>query len=511
MTATLKKIGVPLYLFFFLAGLTIFYGSSFSNPPRSDYWSALYVFQVVDASPAPPSWTSILTFDLWKHGTYRPFSHLVLYLEHRLFADHFRGNHILNFLAYCLSILLLYRLAVDLGLDRFLTLAFLTLYGFLFTHFDIVTWTFQLFSTMSFSAFLGGFILYLRFLRSSRRGLLFAVGPLFLFGMLCSEVYLLWPLAVLWLTRADSTRRPESRPRTRHTPVFLMLVLIYAVYLGGFYLVRTAPRNTGAVPHFQFSQIALALGASFFNFFYNGIAAAILPGLNVPARIYYNIEMGGMLSSWHQALPAIVRIGGGAGFLLLLGIFILLRRKRRTFQLLTFFFFLGFTSFLITALSRLSTNYVSYSLVQFRYQYIPNAMLIMMAVVLLGTLSPPSRREKTIIGLTLLPILIFNMYITHGYVMVIKEQLNPLRVILTNIRRGIDTGIINQDRRLYISPGIVRRLPPLCWNRDMARFMRGNYQWIFPPGEMKNFTLDPREAAWIITGNDYRGIYPVRK
>lgn len=513
ITAPVMKYGALFYFILLFTGLAIFYGPSFSNPPRSDYWSALYVFQAVDASPAPPAWTSILTFDLWKHGTYRPFSHLLLYFEHRLFQDNFLGNHLLNFFMYCLSIFLLYHLAGGLGLNRVLTAAFLTLYAFLFSHFDIVTWTFQLFSTMSFSAALLAFILYLRFLKTTRRALLFPVGLLFLFSMLCSEVYFLWPLALLWLTYADRLRPGPALRRSGIRPVFSMLGLVYAAYFFGFYLSRAGGQTTGAIPSFTASQIFLGLTVTFFNFFYNGIGVAIIPLLNVPARMYYNIEMGGLLSTWHQSLPAIVRIGGGIGFLLILGLFLMLirSRRRRTWQLLIFFLFLGFTNFFITALARLSTNYVHYSLVQFRYQYVPNAMLILMAVVLVDILLRPTRREKIIISLTLLPILIFNMYVTRGYVMVIKEQLEPLRVMLSNIRRGIDRGMIDQDKRLYISDGIVRNLPSLCWNRDMARFMKGNYQWIFSPEEVKFFSPSPRDAAWIITENEYRNIYPVKK
>ncbi len=194
-----ERYGVFIYFAVLLLALLVLFLPSFDNPPRSDYWSAFYVFQQVEASPAPPNWPSILTFDLWQHGTYRPLSHLILYLEHLFFSPRFIWNHILNFAAYSLAVILLYLLALRLALDRVLTAALLTVFAFLFSHFDILTWTFQIWSVLAFCALLLGFILFIDHLRSRRAIILVPVGVLFLFGMLCSEVYALWPLAVLIL------------------------------------------------------------------------------------------------------------------------------------------------------------------------------------------------------------------------------------------------------------------------------------------------------------------------
>ncbi|MEA1926795.1 MAG: hypothetical protein U9N73_01200, partial [Candidatus Auribacterota bacterium] len=234
---------VTVYFILLFGGLIIIYYPSFDNPPRSDYWSAYYVFQQVDASPQPPNWTSIATFDLWQHGTYRPLSHLFPYLEHKLFSPNFIWNHLLNFAAYVLSIILLYLLAINLALDRIITLALLTVFTFLFSHSDILTWTFQLFNTASFCAFLLGFILFIRFIRSGYLLLLFLTGILFLFGMFCFEVYSLWPIAILILPAALSNSNRKLNPK-EYRAVFILLGIIYSIYLLGFFLHRSGATMT---------------------------------------------------------------------------------------------------------------------------------------------------------------------------------------------------------------------------------------------------------------------------
>ncbi|MCK5783935.1 MAG: hypothetical protein KAH06_05775, partial [Desulfobacterales bacterium] len=171
---------IIIYFLILFIALGILYSSSFTNPPRSDYWSALYVFHQVDSTSGPPTWMAIVNHDPWQDGTYRPLSHLFLYLEHRLFGAEFIWNHIFHFATYCLSLLLIYFLARQFSVDIFLTAAFLAVYAFLFSHFDIVTWTFQIFITIGFCSCLLAFILYLKYLKTGKRGLLVAVGSLFL-------------------------------------------------------------------------------------------------------------------------------------------------------------------------------------------------------------------------------------------------------------------------------------------------------------------------------------------
>lgn len=503
-----------IYFLLLLAGLLIIYYPSFKNAPRSDYWVALYHFHLADTSPEPLGWLSLCNYDPWEHGTFRPLAHLLLYLEHTFFGTNFTWNHLVNFFMYYLSIILLYLLAVRLSLDKYLTAVFLLAFAFLFSHFDIITWTFQIFTTMSFVSFLLGFLLYIKFLASGKKVLFLLIGILFIFGMLCFELYAFWPLAVIILTLGkrfllQDDRSPSTKKLLRAGCIFL--VILYTIYLVIFIITRSSANTSGDLPELNLELIILGICSVFFNLLYNGILVNLLPFLTEPLLIRDNLDMAGLLVGWYPSLAEIIYLTGG-GTILLLGIgFVLLYRKkeRKTIFILSFFFFLLFTYFFIVAVSRLTTNDVWYPFTQFRYQYIANALFILMVITILSKLVRPNRRGKIIISFILLLILLINLFLSHKYMSVINSQLKPLRVMLINIQSRMKKGEINSRAKLYIEDGLAGKLPPLCWNEDMARFMHGNYRWYFSEEDQNCFTPSLSEAAWVIRENDSLNIYRV--
>lgn len=501
-----KKPGkMTLYFCLLFAGLFLLYRPAFRNPPRSDYWSAFYVFQQLEASAPPPAWAGVLTFDLWQQGTYRPLSHIVPYVQHRLFSPVFTWNHLTNFAGYCLSILLLYLLAVRLSLDRWTAAVFLAVFAFLYSHSDTLTWTFQLFTILGFCGFLLGFIIYLDYLKSRRGILLLPVGTLFLFGMLTSEAFALWPLAIFILPFALPSRTRRYVQCQDATPLFC-----YLFYLGGYLFHRG---STGAFPAPSAGQVGTGFLLVFFNLVYNGIAVALWPGLARPVFFDDNMNLGGRLLDLGGNLEPVASWTGGAVLLLLgLGAWLLVRKKRyRLLALLAFFFFLYLANFFTVATARLTTNRALYPLAQFRYQYIPNALLALMLAAAVGSLCRPRLRGKAIIVLILAPVLSFNIVLSQRQVFELGERLRPLGVMLENIRRGLEEGTIDEDNRLHIAPGVPDRVPSPGWNRSMGRFMEGNFHWFFPAREMEKFTLNPAEAGWIIRAESFPGIEPVSR
>jgi len=408
------RIGLYFIVVFFL--LAVIYVPSFHNPPHVDYWEAFHLFHLVDASPAPPNLSAVVNHDPWQDGTYRPFSYLFLYLEHNLFGARFIWNHIVNFLLYCLSVVLLYRLARELGLDKILSAAFLGLYLFLFTHSGILTLTFHQFVIIGFSSFLLGFIIYLRWLMTARRCLLIPVGLLFLLGMFCYETFSLWPLSIIILHQLHRQRAPSSPDRSKtigYPPELLMLGIVYLLYLIGFWLTRTASISTGSLPEFGPGKAAVGLFSVFYNLLYNGIIINFFPFLALPCRFGDWVEMGGFSANiTFHSLPVTV-IGVGAGMMLLIagGGWLLWRRKKFIlFFILLFFLYLYVSNFLTVSLARLSLSNLNHILVQFRYQYVSNALLFLMVVAVIGTLLRPGRWGKVIISSFLLPVLFANIY-----------------------------------------------------------------------------------------------------
>jgi len=499
---------ITIYFILLLAVLLIIYYPSFKNAPRSDYWVVMYHFHLVDNSPEPPSWLSLCNYDPWEHGTFRPAAHLLLYLEHTFFGTSFIWNHLINFFMYYLSIILLYLLAVRLSLDKYLTAIFLFAYAFLFSHFDIITWTFQIFTTMSFVSFLLGFLLYIKFLSSGKRTLLVLIGILFIFGMVCFELYAFWPLAIIILTLGRRFFLPADRNLSTKKLLrtgFIFLVIIYAIYLIIFMITRSSSNTSGDLPELNLELIILGICSVFFNLLYNGILVNLLPFLTEPLVIRDNLDMAGILVGWYKSLAEIIYLTGGGAILLMGTAAVLLyrKKKRKTLFILSFFAFLLFTYFFIVAFSRLTTNDIWYPFTQFRYQYIANSLLFLMVVTILSRLGRPARLGKIVISCILLPILLVNLIISHKYMTVINSQLKPLGVILANIQFRIDRGDIDSQSRLYIEDGVTANLPPLCWNEDMARFMPGNYRWFFPEKDQDCFSSSLSEATWVIRGDDY--------
>lgn len=510
----LKGKYVIIYFIILFSTLFILYRPTFSNPPRSDYWPAFYFFHLVDSPSSPPSCFHILTYDPWGHGTYRPLSFLILYLEYRLFGTNFIGNHLVTFFFYFLSIILLYRLAMNFNLDRIFSLILLGVYAFLFSHFDIVAWTFHLYCILGFCAFLAGFNCYISFLKSGNKLILIPAGLYFLLGMLCYEVFAPWPLAILILTYSPHLfRKHQFKKGALLSRSLSLLGGIYLIYI----IVLLLSRSIGSyqvgpmigVRHpIVIRSLILSAFSVFFNLVYTQISVNLYPLLAIPALVKDNLDMGGLLINWFEKLDGIVILGGGATFILLVGLGISLfkRRRLRLLSLLFFFAFLLFCFFFIVSLARSITNPLIYPFIQFRYQYIPNALTALMVVVVLDAFFRSSRRAKIIVCVALIPVLIVNLYISSRCISILRMQLEPLRTVLSNIKTGIKRGLINSREKLYIEREITGNLPHLCWNDDMALFMEGTYEWVFSKKEIEFFTLNPQNATWIIRANNYRNI-----
>ena len=494
----------PILLFFAALFISLFflYSSSFTNPPRSDYWSVLYVFHQVEASSGSSNLMEIINHDPWQDGTYRPLAHILIYLEHKIFGADFLWNHIINFICYCLSIFFLYLLIREFSFNKLLSVAFLTVYAFLFSQFDIVTWTFQIFITIGFCTCLLSFILHFKYLRTGKKVLLIPIGFLFIFSLFCYEGYALWPLSILILSFGWRFLQPPGfRKKKTFTPELIMLGVVYSLYIGVFFLTRLAVINPGSLPNPTVDQILVSFCSPVFNLLYNGIFVNLIPFLATPLFVTHNIEMGGFLAKCGLAdLSSTVLWGGGAGMILLgIGAWFLWRQgKKRTLVTLAFLSFLYFTNFFIITLGRVTTNSIYYPLAQFRYQYVPNALLVLLILTAIDRMLKPGRKGRAVICSLLIPVLILNIYLVYHNVDFIRRQLAPLRTLIVNLRNGIERGVINERERVYLNDDVTDYFPSLCWNKAMAKYFEGTYQWIFSEEEIDCFAFSSQDAFWII-------------
>jgi len=492
-------------LFVYLAGLFL---PTFSNPPHVDYWEAFFTFHQVRADPELAVWPHIVNHDPWRHGTFRPLSYTTLYLQHLVFGRRFVFNHIANFVFYCLLLVLLFRLGKRLGARGPEMGAFLAVYAVLFSHSDVLSLNFHIFLVAGFAASVGAFLLYIRYLEGARPSILFAVGLLFLAALLAYETFIFWPPALLILLYA---RRSPGVSRRTLRPTGYLLGSIYSLYAAIFFFTRSATHISGDLPSASLSALSEGLLYSFFNILYTGFGVNIFPALAYPGRYEGYSEMLGVMPITPPPWLGPLAYVAAAAVLILAGLsaLLLLRKgKRRTLAASAFLGYLYLGNFSMLVAARSTTTDISHILRQFRYQLIPNAILVLLAALIFSALVRTSRRSRVILAVILTAVFLSNSFFARRHVDTVTTDLTPLKELLHNIRAGIDRGDITPIRRLYLPDGFASSFPRLCWSRSMGRKMYGTYQWIFSPSELRCFSLRPGGSYWTMDLD--RGVYTRR-
>lgn len=472
---------------------------SFTNPPHVDYWEAFFTFQQVDSDPGLSFWPYIVNHDPWRHGTFRPLLYTILYIEHRLFGSSFVWNHISNFFFYCLLLILLFLLGKGLGARKLELAGFLSVFAVLYSHCDILSLSFHISLIFGLCAMTTGFILYIHYLEGRGRCyILFAAGLSFLLGMFCYETFCSWPPALLILLFSCSRSRPVRR---YITPTLFLVGLIYLIYVSIFILTRFASHLSGEMFSPSMVSVLTGFAFSFFNLFYNGIGVNIIPNIAFPGRYQGYSEMLGFIPQGKPGLLVLLVYGLSSIVLILIGLIIFhlaRRRKNRALVSVVFLGYLYLSNFSTLVIARSTTNNFGHILRQFRYQLIPNALLILAVCVIISAFFRPTRKVRTILFVILILVFSLNSYFTRRHIDTVTERLTPLRELLENIRKGMDCGDITPSRRLYLADGFSTSFPGLCWNKGIGRKMWGTYQWLFTGREIRCFSRNQEYAYWTI-------------
>ncbi len=586
------QFALTIYFLLLLGILLLIFSPTFSNPPRSDYWCLFSYFHDYQDLPVFDRVMAVVNYDVWGHGTYRPLFHLVLYWLWLAFGANYLWYHLLTFGFYCLSILLLYLLARNFGCGRVITVAFLTVFAFLFSHFDIVAWTFHLALIIGFCLCISGFLLFIRYLRTGRFSRLILSVLLFLPGMLSYEVFILWPPGLIILSFIPAFLPIQSPGRRRlRRAAFLSIVALYLAYGAVIGLTRSYSPVAGSSEVVKKlispSRITFSVTASASAIVFNGVITNIAPILTCPVIIQDNIGRGGVFlkcspplrdaltrretdwifsrhsgngeagviwtkarsaelqlcpkmaglkscttstrslvyrifamlnlnkppliidknvdldSLWQgvdRELRTIIVVAGVIALLIMAAAGFCIYRKGRSVAMPVFFsFFLLLTALFTLYHGRGITNVPLYIFRQFRYQYVPNAMVILLALFLTDRLIKAHRKARPAVYVILGVVLLINLVVLRTHISIIDRQMAPLGKMLSEIKAGLKDGRINPEIKLYLADRIAGRLPALCWNGGMAQFIKkGTYQWIFSPRELKSFTFKEDQAGWVI-------------
>lgn len=509
---TKKKFTLVYFCLLFIS-LSFVYFPSFFYPLRSDWWSTAYFFHSINNFPAASKWMHIFQYDPWSQIRFQPLAYSILYIERLLFGSNFVYFHIFNFILYFISILLLYKLALNFCKSKILTAVFMGVFAFLFSHFDIISWSFHIYIIFAFCSFLLGFILYINFLRSGKAILFPFVIFLFLLGMLCYETFVLWPLAIVILSYMGNITDRHRFKKYKLVQSYLSVIgLVYFIYFAIFFLTRffsiyEEPLVSTPMPAlFSIQTIVFSSFAVFFNILYNSLLVNFIPSLAFPIIIDANLNLGGFLTKIPLPfLDNLIFFGGSLfiGMFLAMAVHLFKYKYFNILKTIIFFLFLLFSEFFILFYFRKFTNLSIFILTQFRYLYISNAFVTLMVLYLIDRFLKPTRRAKGIIYLILFAILTLNIQASRQGIAILNTHLAPLKRMLSNIKIGIKNCQINKENRLFINDDIVKKLPPLCWNKEMGKlFMENTYQWVFSEEEIKCFSSF-KDAKWIVNEEDF--------
>jgi len=400
---------------------------------------------------------------------------------------------------------MLYKFSLYFCKDRLLGAVFIAFFAFLFSHFDILLWSSHIHLIAGFIMLISGFMIYMEFLKREKRSYLFYLILLFLGGMFCYEAFFLWPLGILILSSVKSLRGGKAGSKKKANT--LILTLTYGFYFLFYVFVKslgTYESSAYEISDFlKFGSIVQSGFLVLFNTIYNNIAVNLIPFLAFPFNVRENIYMAGPVINYIGAgHKDIVFVVGALAGLLISYLFYSLYKKKRfeELKIIGFFLFLMLSEAGPVFLAKFLVNPFIYSLTEFRYQYIPNAFVILIVLVVFSRLLRPSRKARNILYIALSLLFILNVYCIRRVVNIYDFHFAKLQKMLTGIKTGIKTGEINKLDKLYIDKELPDYLPHLCWNIYMGEqfIPEGNYQWMFSRKEVEYFAESPENASWII-------------
>lgn len=358
--------------------------------------------------------------------------------------------------------------------------------------------------------FIAGFIFYIRFLKTGKLFLLCGVILFFLSGMLCYEPYVLWPLSVIILSSIKYLKTEEVDKKRIIRANWSILGVTYIFYFLFYLFTRSI--NTYSQPLieinnlFKLGKYASSVVLVLYSILYNNIIVNIYPLLSFPLKVAENIELGGPIIKIMERKQEIVFLGAiFLGILLFLCLLYLKRKKYfEELKVISFFLFLIFSSTYILFFCRLITNEFAFSLRQFRYLYISNALTSLVAIFVFDKFLRAAKKRKKIVYSALAVIFVLNIYCVHKITHIYGRQFVNLKMMLSNIKLGISSGSINENDKLYIDKDMPDYLPFLSWNIWMGeQFMNGNYQWMFSKKDVRYFSDNIESASWIIDKDEF--------
>ncbi|MBI5642582.1 MAG: hypothetical protein HY954_03800 [Deltaproteobacteria bacterium] len=357
------------------AAAVVFYPTA-NNIFRGDDWLILMLFNSIEEFSLQ-ALKDISFFEMFGHIRFQPLAHLLIFLRYLAFGNHIILYHALNIALHVIAGFLIF-----LVLKAFLKdVQFSFIFGLLFitlpSQFDTVVWTYHIYIILGTMLVLFTIFLIHKYVETGKLIFILLSILFALVSVLLYEPAFLAPAAILFIVAGLYLTKKGPLPKRN---LAIIAALIFATYV--FYLGITAWGYTVTHSRHKMTLGIMATWSMFVNTL-QVMAMNIWESLfikNIGVSPYVQIK-----DIVYVKLPEIVYSDTVAVVKILIALFVTsLSRVVKTHRYVFFTLIIVAVSYIfIISIGRLVTNDMAYVPSQSRYQYFPNAMLVIAAALLL--------------------------------------------------------------------------------------------------------------------------------
>ncbi|MBU0635322.1 MAG: tetratricopeptide repeat protein [Candidatus Omnitrophica bacterium] len=329
--------------------------------------------------------------------------------------------------------------------------------------------------------------------------------------MFCYEAFILWPLAAVLISFIDDFTGAQIKSGFKKSSAFIVITT-YLVYVAVFFATRMIGTYADSwdkageliLELCSIKQILATFCAVSFNILYNSIFTNVFPMARLPLAfdaVSSNCKLGGFILN-HAPTMLIMQVAAVVVTFFIIEGTIYLARYRgkdvvKKFAVLVFL--LASFTFTLFHFKYYSNKIYHYNFQQFRYQYVPNALVIIIGALFINQLRTAGGKKA--IYLAVVALTVANIACILPAIAVEKEQMAPLNNMITNIKKKLESGEINKNEKVYIDKKLILLLPRICWNAEIGdNQMKGTFRWIFDKTQIQSFSDTDKDAVWIIDG-----------
>ena len=439
-----------------IIGSLLAFSPVLTAPFRNDEW---YIANFAHCAPfSVETIAQASSWELFGDPRFQPFSHLMLFLIHKVLGNAFILFHLLSWVSHILVGLLIYAIVRELQDDKLTAALCAVLFITGFSHFDTVSWTYHVYIIHQAICLLAGFWIVLRDPGQLRWWQTLAGG--ILVGLACYfyEAAVVIPVFILILALRSYYLLKKSDPESKSQNLVVFAVCITVLFGGfvGLYLSQMGDQISGRVDTGLFSAASV-------NTLKGLWGQGVVGNLGFPPQYAVEDLLYLQGSRW-----GIVPTSAIILFLIALGIRLrsqgldALRKIKKDWYLIAIFLGCAASYYGIIAMGRFNL----YVVTQSRYFYLPDVFLVLvfswpLAIACSGSdevLVHGKGRWRRVSAALVRPqawavcavwaVILLNAVHVFGMCRQIALILNPVKTSIENVKQFCQTH--STENRLYV-------------------------------------------------------------